>query len=154
MKWEAARQKEMESLRKFKVFDVIDRQEIPKGHPDPIGCRWLYTLKEYPHDTYQSDDPEAEATSRYKARLIVQGMHEEVDDTYSPTPTAESVRTCLTLAVKMNWDIRFTDVSTAFLHVAVEGNKYVHPPSTEGLDVTKVWRLNKALYGLKSAPKA
>ena len=153
-KWAAARKNEMDSLHKFKVFDVIDRQEIPKGHPDPIGCRWLYTLKDYPHDTYLSDDIEAEAMSRYKARLIVQGMHEEVDDTYSPTPTAESVRTCLTIAVKMGWDIKFTDVSTAFLHAPVEGNKYVHPPPTEGLDVTKVWRLNKALYGLKSAPKA
>ena len=82
-------------------------------------------------------------------------MHEQVDDTYSPTPTAESVRTCLTLAVARNWIIKFTDVSTAFLHANVIGNKYVYPPESENLGGTnKVWKLKKALYGLKSAPKA
>ena len=45
-KWEEARQKEMESLRHHKVFEVVDRQEIPNDHPNPISCRWLYTLKE------------------------------------------------------------------------------------------------------------
>ena len=92
--------------------------------------------------------------SRSKARLIVQGMHGEVDDIYSPTPSAESVRTCLTIACKMKWGIKFTDVSATLLHAPVKGKKYVHPPPTEGLGVTQIWRLNKALYGLKSAPKA
>ena len=103
---------------------------------------------------YQKDNPEAEINAKYKARLIAQGMLEEVDDTYSPTPTAESVRICLTIAVMRDWVIKFTDVSTAFLHAAVIGNIYVYPPETENLGPTKVWRLNKALYGLKSAPKA
>ena len=81
-------------------------------------------------------------------------MFEEVDDTYSPTPTAESVRICLTISVICDWAIKLTDVSTAFLHANVIGHKYVYPPETENLGPTKVWRLNKALYGLKSAPKA
>ena len=38
----------MASLRKFDVYEVGDRQEIPVDHPDPIGCRWLYHLKDYP----------------------------------------------------------------------------------------------------------
>ena len=44
-KWEKARQSELDSLKKFGVFTEIDRQNIPNDHPDPIGCRWLYTLK-------------------------------------------------------------------------------------------------------------
>ena len=90
---------EMDSLHKFKVYDVVDQQTIPNDHPTPIGCRWLYTLKDYPYDTYQKNNPEAEKNARYKARLIVQGMNEQIDDTYSPTPSAESVRICLTIAV-------------------------------------------------------
>ena len=88
-KWQEARQKELQSLQKFEVFDVVDRQEVPENHPDPIGFRWLYILKDYPFDEYQKDNPEAEVGARYKARLIAQGMNEEIDDTYSPTPTAE-----------------------------------------------------------------
>ena len=82
-------------------------------------------------------------------------MNEEIDNTYSPTPTAESVRLCLTLAILCDWIIKFTDVSTAFLHAEVIGTPYVFAPETENLDhTTKVWKLNKALYGLKSAPRA
>ena len=82
-------------------------------------------------------------------------MNEIVDDTYSPTPTAESVRICLTVAVYRGWIIKFTDVPTAFLHANVIGNPYVFPPETENLENTnKIWKLKKALYGLKSAPKA
>merc|ERR1711915_217561 len=97
----------------------------------PIGCRWLYTLKDYPYDTYQKNNPEAEKNARYKARLIVQGMNEQIDDTYSPTPSAELVRICLTIAVIGNWVIKFADVSTAFLHADVIGNPYVYPPEKE-----------------------
>merc|ERR1711915_262850 len=68
---------------------------------------------------------------------------------------AESVRICLTIAVIGNWVIKFADVSTAFLHADVIGNPYVYPPETENMEnETKVWKLKKALYGLKSAPKA
>merc|ERR1711911_27125 len=42
-KWEEARKKEMDSLKKFKVFEVVDQQTIPNDHPTPIGCRWLYS---------------------------------------------------------------------------------------------------------------
>ena len=91
-KWEQARQSELDSLRKFGVFTEIDRQDIPNDHPDPIGCRWLYTLKNYPFDTYQKGSPEAEGEATHKARLIVQGMNGECDDTYSPTPMSESIR--------------------------------------------------------------
>ena len=154
-KWAEARKKEMDSLKKFEVFEVVDLQEVPNNHPVPIGCRWLYTLKDYPYDTYQKNNPEAEGKARHKARLIVQGMNEKIEDTYSPTPSAESVRICLTLAQIGKWRIKFSDVSTAFLHADVIGNPYVYPPETERLEnTTKVWKLNKALYGLKSAPKA
>ena len=154
-RWEEARKKELDSLKKFNVFTEIDRQDIPNDHPDPIGCRWLYTLKHYPYDTYQKQSPEAEAEATHKARLIVQGMNEECDDTYSPTPMAESIRLVITLAVSNNWDIRFTDVSTAFLHADVIGNPYIYSPEKENLENTNiVWKLNKAQYGLKSAPKA
>ena len=114
-------------------------QEIPNDHAEPIGSRWLYTLKDYPYDTYQPHNPEAEKNARYKARLIVQGMNEKVDDTYSPTPSPESVRLCLSLSIICDWEIKFSDVSTAFLHADTLGIPYVYPPDTEQLqDTTKV----------------
>ena len=61
-----------DSLKNFDVYDVVDMQEIPSDHAEPIGSRWLYTLKDYPYDTYQPYNTEAEKNARYKARLIVQ----------------------------------------------------------------------------------
>ena len=86
-KWAEARKKEIDSLKQFDVYDVVDMQDIPNDHAEPIGSRWLYTLKDYPYDTYQPYNTEAEKNARFKARLIVQGMNEKVDDTYSPTPS-------------------------------------------------------------------
>ena len=105
-------------------------QDIPNDHAEPIGSRWLYTLKDYPYDTYQPYNTEAEKNARYKARLIVQGMNEKVDDTYSPTPSPESVRLCLTLSIICDWEIKLSDVSTAFLHADTLGIPYVYPPDT------------------------
>ena len=54
-----------------------------------------------------------------------------------------------------NLETKFAGEPTAFLHSSEIGNPYVYPPETENLEKeTKVWKLNKALYGLKSAPKA
>ena len=82
-------------------------------------------------------------------------MNGKVDDTYLPTPTAESVRLCLTIAVHRNWAIKFTDVSTAFLHADVIGNPYVYPPDTENLgDTHKVWKLKKGTIRPKECAKS
>ena len=40
-------------------------------------------------------------------------------------PSAESVRICLTFSVICDWDIKLTDVSTAFLHADVIGSPCV-----------------------------
>ncbi len=55
-------------------------------------------------------------------------MNEIVDDTYSSTLAAGSVRIFLTLAVNRDWIIKFTDESTSFLHAGVVGNPYLFPP--------------------------
>ena len=89
-KWGEARIKEMDPLRRFVAFELVHREEIPQDHPSPTDCRLLYASKDYPYDVYQKDNPKAESIARYKARLISQGLCEEVDDTYAPTPTVES----------------------------------------------------------------
>ena len=138
-KWEEARQKEIQSFNKFDVYDVVDMQDIPNDHAEPIGPGWFYALKNYPYDMYHPNNLEAEKNAGYKARLIFQGMDEKVNDTYSPTPSPESVRLCLALIIICDWDIKFPDVSTAFLHADTLGIPYVYPPDTEKLqDTTKV----------------
>ena len=50
------------------------------------------------------------------------------------------------------------DVHTAFLHADVDQNLFAEPPEPDewydaGLKEDEVWKLNKALYGYRKAPK-
>lgn len=60
------------------------------------------------------------------------------------------------LAAAEGWEVHHLDVKTAFLHGDLKEVVYVSQP--EGFTVqgseSKVYRLNKALYGLRQAPRA
>ena len=58
----------------------------------------------------------------------------EIDHTYSPTPSAESVRIGLTISKIGNWEIKYVGVPISLLHAEVIGNPYVYPPETEKLE--------------------
>ena len=55
----------------------------------------------------------------------------------------------------MRWTIRAGDVSTAFLHAALGGLAvYMWPPAEYYTDHNILWKLHKAMYGLRTSPKA
>ena len=62
------------------------------------------------------------------------------------------------MAQRNHWTIQAGDVSTAFLHApAATDNLYMWPPPElypSGHNTTTVWKLNKAIYGLRSSPKS
>ena len=45
------------------------------------------------------------------------------------------------------------DVHTAFLHADVDQDLFAEPPEESELNEDEVWKLHKALYGYKKAPK-
>ena len=56
----------------------------------------------------------------------------------------------------MKWTIRARDISTAFLHAPTgNSNLYMWPPAElYGPHSTILWRLLKAIYGLRTSPKS
>lgn len=88
---------------------------------------------------------------RFKARCVVRGMEQFVNDTYVPTLHISSLMTVLTVALTKKMVIKQLDISTAFLNSRLDDEIYVLPPP--GVE-DKYWKLNKALYGLKQAPRA
>ena len=62
----------------------------------------------------------------------------------------------LTLALVNNWTVRTADISTAFLHAkAATEDLFMFPPAEfYNPEDQVVWKLNKAIYGLRSSPKA
>lgn len=94
-----------------------------------------------------------------KARLVAKGFRQQAGSdfskTFSPVVKLVFIILVLTLAVINKWQMQQIDVSNAFLNGLLEEEVYmIQPPGFEATERSLVSKLNKALYGLKHAPRA
>nr|GEU80390.1 retrovirus-related Pol polyprotein from transposon TNT 1-94 [Tanacetum cinerariifolium] len=115
-----------------------------------IGTKWIFRNKL----------DENGVVSRNKARLVAQGYNQQeginYDETYAPVARLESIRILLAYACALDFKLFEIDVKSAFLNGFINEEVYVAQPS-RFIDFAKsshVYRLKKALYRLKQAPKA
>ena len=85
-----------------------------------------------------------------KARLVARGFEEDVlkpEEKQSPTCTKESLRILLPLCAANNWVLKSLDIKAVFLQGEPASREiYLLPPREA--KTSKVWRLNKCVYGL------
>ncbi|GJY01339.1 retrovirus-related pol polyprotein from transposon TNT 1-94 [Tanacetum coccineum] len=98
--------------------------------------------------------------SRNKARLAAQGYNQQegidYDETYAPVARLESIRILLAYACALDFKLFQMDVKSAFLNGFINEEVYMAQPMVF-IDFEKpdhVYKLKKALYSLKQAPKA
>ncbi|GKD29717.1 ribonuclease H-like domain, reverse transcriptase, RNA-dependent DNA polymerase [Tanacetum coccineum] len=86
----------------------------------------------------------------------VQEQGIDFNEVFSPVARIETVRLILALAAYHGWQVHHLDVKSAFLHGDLKEEVYVTQP--EGFiqqgNSGKVYKLTKALYGLRQAPRA
>lgn len=100
------------------------------------------------------------AISKYKARLVAKGYIQrhgvDYDEVFAPVARIETIRLIIALAGSHGWEVHHLDVKTAFLHGELKEEVFITQP--EGFVVSeeeqKVYKLKKALYGLRQAPSA
>ncbi|GJV00454.1 putative ribonuclease H-like domain-containing protein [Tanacetum coccineum] len=95
-----------------------------------------------------------------KARLVAQGHTQEegidYDEVFAPVARIEAIRLFLAYASFKDFVVYQMDVKSAFLYGKIEEEVYVcQPPGFEDPHfLDKVYKVEKALYGLHQAPRA
>ena len=144
------RQKELNSLKEMGAMTVVKRSEAVSKRA--IQTRWV----------------DREKDGRLKSRLVLKDYNRcqgrTQPEMFSPTPSTLSLKTMLAASSHdRNSDpdsdhiTIAIDVHTAFLHADVDQDLFEPPELDEWYDAGRkedeVWRMNKALYGYRKAPK-
>lgn len=144
-KWNKAIEEELQALQDNNTWKLVDK---PSEDENIISNRWVFREKE-------SD----EGKVLYKARLVARGFEKintELSQVHAPVARLSTFRILLSICIKYNLFIEQLDVKNAFLNGIIKEKVYMKLP--DGLkvnkkDKNKVCLLNKAIYGLKEAPK-
>jgi hypothetical protein len=138
-----------EELNNFTHNDVWVLEPPPKDKNN-IGTKWFFHNKEDEHGLVVCN----------KARLVAKGFSQveglDFGETFAPVTRLEAIR--MLLAYSSHHDIKLyqMDVKSAFLNGNINELVYVkQPPGFEDpRNPNQVYRLGKALYRLKQAPRA
>nr|GEX01857.1 retrovirus-related Pol polyprotein from transposon TNT 1-94 [Tanacetum cinerariifolium] len=115
----------------------------------PIGTKWVLKNKK----------DERGIVVRNKARLVAQGLTQEeaidYDEVFAPVARIEAIRLFLAYASFMGFTVYQMDVKSAFLYGTIDEEVYVmQPPRFHDPEYpAKVYKVEKAMYGLHQAPK-
>ncbi|KAJ9560140.1 hypothetical protein OSB04_005300 [Centaurea solstitialis] len=144
--WVKAMKSELDAIERNKTWSLVD---LPAGRK-PIGLKWLFKLKR---------DPNGKII-KYKARLVAKGYVQkpgvDFDEVFAPVARLETIRILLALASSRGWKVHHLDVKSAFLNGNLEEEVYVTQPEgyVKANHPEQVYKLSKALYGLRQAPRA
>ncbi|GJU54034.1 putative ribonuclease H-like domain-containing protein [Tanacetum coccineum] len=138
-----------EELLPFKLQQVWTLVDLPNGKR-AIGTKWVYRNKK----------DERCIVIKNKARLVAQRYTQEeridYDEVFAPVARIEAIRLFLAYALFKDFVVYQMDVKSAFLYGKIKEEVYVcQPPGFEDLDfLDRVYKVEKALYGLHQAPRA
>lgn len=112
-----------------------------------LKCKWIFRIK-------RNQDG---SINKYKARLVARGDQQkegiDFDEVFAPVARLETIRILLAISVIRGMHVHQLDVTTAYVQGELHDTVYMEQAETfiEPGDETKVYKLNKPLYGLKQA---
>ena len=150
--WKKAFTKELDSFERLGVKTDVWESTLDLRNVEILPGKVVMVKK-----------PIGDGTHLKKGRVVVCGNFQQVqpgEETCANTPSFPMLRTLISLASLQRWAVASWDVSTAFLYAQLPEDHvvYCRPPNALirlGLvQPGVVWKLNKALYGLRTSPKA
>nr|GEV76269.1 retrovirus-related Pol polyprotein from transposon TNT 1-94 [Tanacetum cinerariifolium] len=139
----------------FLSEEELKRNKVRTLVPAPygkiiIGSKWVFMNKR----------DKTGIVIKNKARLIAQGYNQQevidYDETFALVARLKAIRIFLAFAIYMNFIVYEIDVKSALLNGKIKEEVYVkQPPGFESSTFPNhVCKLEKALYGVKQAPRA
>ncbi|GJW30379.1 putative ribonuclease H-like domain-containing protein [Tanacetum coccineum] len=138
-----------DELLQFKLQKVWTLVDLPNGKR-AIDTKWVYRNKK----------DERGIVIKNKARLVTQGYIQEegidYDEVFAHVAIIEAISLFLAYASFKDFMVYQMDVKSAFLYGKIEDEVYVcQPPGFKDPDLpNRVYKVEKALYGLHQAPRA
>ena len=136
---------EIKQMTDFQVYTEVLLTDLP--NPDEtwrsaMDTTWVYRWK----------------GPSLRARLCVRGYNQDVADldlTFASTPVFFILKVLLVIALAKEWAMYALDISVAFLHAPLPEDEiiYIRPPSEYYPLHNVLWRLHRAVYGLKTSPR-
>ncbi|GKB81116.1 putative ribonuclease H-like domain-containing protein [Tanacetum coccineum] len=142
------------------IKDYPIKQIIEDLHSAPQTRRMSQQNLEKYGLVFRNKKDERGILVRNKARLVAQGYTQEegIDyyEVFAPVDRIEAIRLFLAYASFMGFIVYQMDVKSAFLYGTIKEEVYVCQPSSfeDPHFPNKVYKVEKALYGLHQAPKA
>jgi hypothetical protein len=145
--WDAAMKQEVSGLASHNTYSIMTRNETRAAPVLPHG--WVFANK----------TDETGEVKQHKARICVRGdLQDSLGfqvETFAPVLKPTSRNILLAVAAHHSWHVRQCDFKSAYLNGVLPEPIYVEQPegfdSPEAPRATHVWKLHKALYGLKEA---
>ena len=141
---EAGMAVERERFKEFDVKEDVDEGEAV-GH-DVVNSRWVLRKRLKKH------------VEEVKARIVGQQFRRRGDlipgGVFAGTPTTLGMMLVFYYAAALAMNLDIGDVVTAFLQARLPDDvvMFVQPPGSERKP-GKLWRLKRALYGLRASPR-
>jgi transposase InsO family protein len=140
-----AMQEELNNFTRNEVWYLV-----PRPNQNVVGTKWVFRNKQDKHGV----------VIRNKARLVAKGYSQveglDFGETYAPVARLESIHILLAYATYHGFKLYQMDMKSAFQNGPIKEEVYVEqPPDFEDSEYPDyVYKLSKALYGLRQAPRA
>ena len=143
--WIQAMDEEIKSLHANETWTT---GPIPKGKR-AIPVKWVFKVKKDAKGNIE----------RFKARLVAKGFRQkegvDFDEVFAPVSKYSTLRALMAVAAVEDLEVHQLDIKTAFLNGVLQEEVYIDQPAgyhEGGPDIG--CHLQKALYGLRQAPRA
>eukprot|EP00971_Amphidinium_carterae_P167316 3315409-Amphidinium_carterae.1 len=134
-------------LSKQSLREIGSRSLTAEQLQQVVATRWVITQR-------RTNNGTKDIKRRFCGKGFSQFIHDTDTQTFAATPSSMAMRLLLTIAIIKQFAVFTADVASAFLNTPIDEEVIVQPPKEYCHNQPHtLWKMTKALYGLRTSPK-